>query len=233
MRTGTIETKKVKVRKFARRVDKMQGFGSLGGTDQNNGGGDHNDGNIPNRPANTEIRKWRVGMCAALVTISIFFASFAGSYVWLSSKSLPNWKPFSFPIQIWLGIIFILASGITYRIAQNAFSREKNCRAKNYFKTPLILGVMFFAAQILSWNTLANREIRFMDNPYAIFFYVTTILCSLSLIGGIAALGYLMLPLRPANASQREFEKRKNRFRSSGLVLVFYGLCVCRIVCAA
>jgi len=63
------------------------------------------------------------------------------------------------------------------------------------------LGVAFLGGQLLAWWQLQARGVYLGSNPSSSFFYVLTAAHGLHLVGGLAALGYVLA--RPLNSGAR------------------------------
>jgi cytochrome c oxidase subunit 3 len=55
------------------------------------------------------------------------------------------------------------------------------------------LGLGFLASQVIAWRQLVRQGAYLASNPYNSFFYLFTAAHGLHLLGGIIALGYLLL----------------------------------------
>jgi cytochrome c oxidase subunit 3 len=55
------------------------------------------------------------------------------------------------------------------------------------------LGVAFLMSQISAWRALVDRGAYLAQNPYSSFFYLFTGLHAAHLIGGLVALGFVVL----------------------------------------
>jgi cytochrome c oxidase subunit 3 len=114
------------------------------------------------------------------------------------------------PKQVWVSTFLIVAGSVTYSIAQKFLNSDKQIKAKNWFLATTVLGAIFISSQILSWLELVNRGVYIASNPYAGFFYILTAVHALHVIGGIGALGYIVLRTWDATASGVELATRKS-----------------------
>jgi cytochrome c oxidase subunit III len=64
-----------------------------------------------------------------------------------------------------------------------------------WLRLTLGLGLLFIGGQVLAWRDLAAQGLFLATNPSSAFFYVFTALHALHLLGGIAALGYVLIRL--------------------------------------
>ena len=68
---------------------------------------------------------------------------------------------------------------------------------------------MFIASQLIAWVELVRRGVYMESNPYAGFFYILTAVHALHVIGGIIALGYILLRTWHPTDSDAELVQRQ------------------------
>lgn len=222
MKVGTIETT-FEEKKRTRRAGLTSGFGS--GGSRNNGGGDNggNNGGGDNRkddyiessesyPSN----KYRIGMWFLLLVVMMTFGGLIGAYIVISTNGVMEWRPFALPIQVWVSTVLILVSSITYKVAQKAIDKDDQTKAKNFLLATTVFGGMFIASQLLAWVELVRQEVYMASNPYAGFFYILTAVHAFHVIGGIAALGFVVLRTWQKTENDDELTKRKQIFNTVG-----------------
>ena len=73
-----------------------------------------------------------------------------------------------------------------------------------------VLGAAFISSQILAWFLLFRRGIYWEANPYAGFFYILTAVHAVHVIGGICALGTIVMRTWEKTFSDDELKYRKN-----------------------
>lgn len=215
MKVGTIET--LEEKKPKRRVGMSSGFGS-GGSRNNGGGSDggggNDDGNnrrddyiaeTENYPSN----KFRIGMWFLLLVVMMTFGGLMSAYIVVATNGVLEWKPFDLPRAVLVSTFLILASSATYQFAQRALNRKNQAKAKNWLLTTTIFGGMFIASQLIAWVELVRSGVYMESNPYAGFFYILTAVHALHVIGGIVALGYILLRTWQPTDSGKELVKRQ------------------------
>ena len=223
MKVGTIETFEEKKRQ-TRRVGSSSGLGSSGGGNQNNGGGgDGNDGGNNNRgddyikeTENYPSNKFRIGMWFLLLVVMMTFGGLMSAYIVVSTNGVLEWKPFDLPKAVLVSTFLILASSVTYKMSQDALSADNQTKAKKWLLTTTVLGGMFIASQLLAWLQLVQRGVYMESNPYAGFFYILTAVHALHVIGGIVALGYILLRTWQPTVLDEELVKRRQVSTSIG-----------------
>ncbi len=222
MKVGTIETT-VEEKKRKRRASLSSGIGSGGGNKNRGGGGGGSDGGDNNRDDEfTEqaepysSNKLRIAMWFLLLVVMMTFGGLVGAYIVISTNGVMEWKPFALPVQVWISTVLILASSVTYKIAHSSLNDDKQQKAKNWLLTTTVFGGMFIASQLLAWVELVRRGVYVQSNPYAGFFYILTAVHAVHVIGGIIALGYILLRTWQATSSDEELTKRKQISNSVG-----------------
>ena len=222
MKVGTIETT-AEEKKRKRRVGLSSGFGTGGGNKNRGGGGGGSDGGDNDRDDDFtdqaepySSNKLRIAMWFLLLVVMMTFGGLVGAYIVISTNGVMEWKPFALPIQVWISTALILASSVTYKIAHSMLNQDKQQKAKNWLLATTIFGGMFIASQLLAWVELVRRGVYVQSNPYAGFFYILTAVHAVHVIGGIAALGYILLRTWQATASDEELVKRKQLSNSVG-----------------
>ena len=211
MKVGTIETFEEKKRR--RRVGLSSGLGSNGGN-QNNGGGGNDGGNNRNDDYINEqesypSNKYRIAMWFLLLAVMMTFGGLIAAYIVISTNGVMEWKPFDLPKAVLVSTFLILTSSVTYQFAQKALYKENQAKAKNWLLATTVFGGMFIASQIIAWMQLVQRGVYMESNPYAGFFYILTAVHALHVIGGIIALGYILLRTWEPTDSDAELVKRK------------------------
>jgi cytochrome c oxidase subunit 3 len=85
------------------------------------------------------------------------------------------------------------------------------------------LGAAFISSQILLWMALVNRGFYMRGNPYAGFFYIMTAAHAVHVVGGIIALGAIVLRTWHDTLREAELTYRRNLARSVGWYWHFMG----------
>lgn len=212
MKVGTIETFEEKKRR--RRVGLSSGFGSGGGSQNNGGGGGNDGGNNRNDDYIEEqesypSNKYRIGMWFLLLVVMMTFGGLISAYIVISTNGVLEWKPFDLPKAVLVSTFLILTSSVTYQLAQKSLYKDNQKTAKDWLLATTVCGGMFIASQLLAWFELVRRGVYMESNPYAGFFYILTAVHALHVIGGIVALGYILLRTWETTNSDAELVKRQ------------------------
>jgi cytochrome c oxidase subunit 3 len=195
MKIGTAEIIDKVDEEKRRRGGLITGSGSPNGGGGNNGGGggDGPDGEPPNLKQRFNSEKLRVLTFFLLLAIMMTFGGLIAAYVVIATNGVAEWQPFNLPVQVWISTCLILASSVTYHFGQQAVENNIHSAAKKWLIATTGLGAAFISSQIMAWIALTNRGLYMSGNPYAGFFYILTAVHAIHVIGGISALGSVLL----------------------------------------
>lgn len=197
--------------------------GKGGGGDEGDSGGGKSSG-LPRPEAYEGVRdKSKVITWFLLLVVLMTFGGLIGAYVVIATNDTVEWQPFDLPIQVWISTAIIVASGITYEMARRAVFADDLLRTRRYMIATTVLGGIFVSSQLLAWLTLVNRGMYMQGNPYAGFFYILTAAHAIHVLGGIVALGAILLRCWYATEDEEELSYRRNLARSVGWYWHFMG----------
>jgi cytochrome c oxidase subunit III len=228
MKVGTAQTD-IKPDKKLRKRPRLSGFGGAsgsggnGGDGGNSGGGDDGFNNPPTEAYEKSFSKSKIFTWFLLIVVLMTFGGLIGAYIVISTNGVLEWQPFNLPVQVYFSTAVILMSSVTYTIAQQAIKSNEQQKTKNWLLATTGLGAMFISSQILAWLALVNRGFYTQGNPYAAFFYIMTALHAVHVVGGIIALGYIVLRSWQPSESAREIEKRREISGAVGWYWHFMG----------
>jgi cytochrome c oxidase subunit 3 len=201
----------------------------------NNGGGSGGDGGPSggggfDRPQADEPRdqappdKAKVVTWFLLIVVLMTFGGLAGAYVVIATNRVAEWRPFELPIQVWMSTALIVASSLTYHIAQKAIFANDHQRLRRFLIITTVLGAAFISSQIIVWLELVNRGYYLSGNPYAGFFYIITGIHAVHVLGGVIALGAIITRSSTQTEFGPELEYRRNLARAVGWYWHFIGI---------
>src|SRR6266853_7054298 len=184
----------------------------LGPGDGGGGGGDDDDHHRGRFIPGAAL----LAMRFALLSITVLFLTVGIAY-FARSRSPVNWQHIQVPHLLWLSTALILASSWTLESARGSLERGNRSRYIRWLEITLVIAAAFLASQIFALQELAGQGIYLRRNPHSSLFYVITGAHGLHLLGGVAALCYLLL-----RASQRP----RQRSRIAVLALYWHFLSV-------
>ena len=149
----------------------------------------------------------RTGVWIGIAAISMAFAAFTSALL-VRQGAAPDWQHFSLPRILYFNTVVLLLSSGTMALASRRLTAAWELAADRppgavgmgtgvaWVGLTLALGLLFLGGQLLAWRSLAAQGLFLATNPSSSFFYVFTAAHAIHLLGGIAALGYLLLRLR-------------------------------------
>ncbi|MFN0086037.1 MAG: heme-copper oxidase subunit III [Blastocatellia bacterium] len=151
------------------------------------GGGGGND-SLPERMPPPE--GYRIALWLTLVSVTMLFLSLASAYIFLRADTQPIVAPRAF----WVSTASILCSSVTMEFARRALRRrnEENRFTRWGIATFLLSGI-FLLSQLAAWRQLVAEGFYVNRNLRAGLAYIFTGLHAVHVLGGIAALAYVML----------------------------------------
>ena len=222
LEVGTIKTDVDNDREIKRRSILRGGGGNGGGKNRGGGnggnGGDGGDGGGSNdfgkppfesRKEKFSPEKSRLVMWFLLLVVMMTFGGLISAYIVIATNGVLEWRPFALPFQVWVSTVLILASSAAYHISNNRLRDNRQTAAKKWLLATTILGASFISSQILVWFELVKRGVYVSSNPYAGFFYILTIVHAFHVLGGIVALGYIVLRTWNETLNSSEILHRK------------------------
>lgn len=159
-----------------------------------------------------------------LLSITALFVTIGAVY-FARSRSAINWQHIQVPRLLWVSTSLILTSGWTLESARASLERRNSRRYARWLELTLVIGLAFLAAQVLALRELVAQGIYLRHNPHSSLFYVLTGAHGIHLLGGMAALCYLLLraSLRPESVL---FDFKRQRARAAASALYWHFLTV-------
>jgi len=174
-----------------RRTGLSGGSGSNGGSGR--GGNDDGPDDGSNSSFELSPDKAKVLTTFLLVVVMMTFGGLCAAYVVTATNKALEWHPFELPVQVWISTIIILVSSFVYHRGKAALDAFDQSAAKKWLTVTAALGAAFISSQLLAWIELSQRGLYFSNNPYAGFFYILTAVHALHVLGGVIALGSVVI----------------------------------------
>jgi len=191
-----------------------------GGGDDNgggpSGGGGYQEPRSDEGLTETPPDKSKVVAWFLLLVVTMTFGGLIGAYVVVFTNNVAEWRPFALPIQVWISTVIIIVSSFVYRVAQHAIEANDHRKLRKYLIATTVLGASFIASQILAWMALVDQGLYMRGNPYAGFFYILTGIHAAHVLGGVIALGAIVLRTSRQTEFEPELKYRRNLARSVG-----------------
>lgn len=118
-----------------------------------------------------------------IVTVVMVFAALTSAYIVKQAEG--NWLDFELPSAFLTSSIIIVLSSVALQSSYYAAKKDNLFALKAGLILSLTLGLLFLAAQYISWVQLVDRNVYFVGNPAGSFIYVFTGLHGAHLISGL------------------------------------------------
>jgi cytochrome c oxidase subunit 3 len=176
-------------------------FGGFGGDDHRN-----QEPNSPNY--GLRLRRARLGLSLAMVSIIILFIALTSAYVFRRNsggdpaQNVNDWRPMRLPPLLWVNTVLLVMSSVTLEKARRNLRqrallaplvgipgiRQESQRSLPWLTLTLILGNGFLIGQVFAWMAIRQRSVLVVANPSSSFFYLLTGAHAVHLGVGILAL---------------------------------------------
>ncbi|HKX26764.1 MAG TPA: cytochrome c oxidase subunit 3 [Blastocatellia bacterium] len=161
------------------------GNNRLGGLRGNGGGGDRD----PEPERTPPPEGYRLGVWLTLISVTMLFLALTSAYVFNEARN----HPIMMPQVLWVNTALILVSSGTIELARRALRRRLEQRFKLWIGVTMALGFGFLAGQLMAWRQLVANGFYLTRNFHSVYAYLFTGLHGAHLMGGLAALAYVML----------------------------------------
>ncbi len=148
--------------------------------------GGHGDGRAPGAGGTAFIA---VG--AIIVAVAMLFVAFTTAYV--ARRQEVGWTPLVIPPVLWLNSAVLLASSGTLEWARKRLRLGDAAGLRQGLGWTAALGGAFVIGQYVAWREFAAQGIYLASNPHSSFYYLLTGAHGLHLLGGLVALGIVLI----------------------------------------
>jgi cytochrome c oxidase subunit 3 len=188
--------------------------------DDPGGGGDEGGGD--SGPSRHVPDAGLFAMRFVLLSITTLFITIGVAY-FARSRTGFNWQHIRVPPLLWLSTALILLSSWTLESARGFLERKNSIRYARWLELTLGIGLAFLASQLLALRELVEQGIYLRHNPHSSLFYVVTGAHGIHLLGGMAAMCYLLMraSLRPESVL---LDFRRQRTRAAVTALYWHFL---------
>lgn len=132
-----------------------------------------------------------VGVGALLAAVAMLFVAFTTAY--LARRQEAGWLAIAVPPVLWLNTAVLVLSSATLEGARVRITRGDVDGFQRGLWETAALGVLFLLGQVAAWRQLSAQGLYLASNPHSAFFYLLTGLHGLHLLGGLGALGWVLL----------------------------------------
>jgi cytochrome c oxidase subunit 3 len=137
------------------------------------------------------LTKGQIGTWILLTAIIMLFAGLSSAYIVL--RGVPSWQNIELPSLLWPNTAVLLLSSLAIELSKRAIRRNDIQSMKLWLTVGGVLGFGFLAGQLAAWRQLVNAGVYLPSTQQSSFFYILTGLHGLHLLGGIVALGIVLV----------------------------------------
>jgi cytochrome c oxidase subunit 3 len=169
----------------------IEDIGGGGGNQPPSGGdGGDDDRNKRRRPEPPSARRYYTAIGLGLVSIFMFFMALTAAF--LVRRASNDWVPVHLPMVIWVNTVILLASSASLELARRRLASDDLRGFQMLWRATTTLGILFLVGQLIAWRQLVAQGIYVGGNPASGFFYIFTAAHGLHIVGGVAALLYVL-----------------------------------------
>ncbi len=143
----------------------------------------------------SSANRYRIGMFVGIASIVMMFTALSSAYI-VRAASANDWQSLTMPRILLLSTALILISSGTLEAARQKLKRAARTGYRPWLLLTVLLGLGFLASQLLAWRQLVGQGVYVASNPHSSFFYLLTAAHAVHLLGGLAALAYLLVRAR-------------------------------------
>jgi cytochrome c oxidase subunit 3 len=137
------------------------------------------------------ISRNQVALWILLGTIVMLFGGLSSAYIVL--RGVPDWQNIEIPSILWLNTAILLASSASIEAARRSLRQGRGGAMKIWVLVSGGFGVAFLAGQLVAWRQLVAAGVYLPSTLHSSFFYILTGLHGVHLVGGMIALGYVLV----------------------------------------
>jgi cytochrome c oxidase subunit 3 len=178
--------------------------GGGGGPTPPPSGGDDGDGEGRDRRRkwSPAPRRYSTAIALGIVSILMFFMALSSAFIVLRRGS-SVWVTVHLPMVLWANTAILLGSSFTLEAARRRLSLADLRGFRKFWTVTTVLGFLFVAGQLIAWRQLVAQGVYIASNQASSFFYIFTAAHGVHLLGGVAALLYVLIrKVETANLSR-------------------------------
>lgn len=164
------------------------------------------------------------GVWVAIFAITMSFMAFT-SALFVREGTAVDWTHLTLPPILYVNTVVLLLGSLTLVMASRIVNAQVLLDSREvktvmgWLLATLALGALFIVGQYLAWTQLAAQGLYLATNANSSFFYVFTGMHILHLLGGIAALVYLVGQLVGSHTTFR-----RSSFHNTAIYWHFMGV---------
>jgi len=166
--------------------------GGGGGRPPDGGDGGDDDYGRRGRGESPSPRRFSTGIAIGMVSILMFFMALASAFLVLRHNS-GVWVTVRLPWILWVNTAVLLRSSLILERARLRLSHCDVSGSRKLWMVTTVMGFLFVAGQLVAWRQLVTQGVYIASNQASSFFYIFTGAHGVHLLGGVAALLFVLL----------------------------------------
>lgn len=172
--------------------DSRDGGGGGGRPPDGGDDGDDNDHDRHGRRQPAPSRRFSTAITIAMVSILMFFMALASAFLVLHHSS-HVWVAVRLPWILWVNTAVLIGSSVMLERARARLTLGDDRGFRKLWLVSTVMGFLFVAGQLVAWRQLAAQGVYIASNQASSFFYIFTGAHGVHLLGGVAALLFVLL----------------------------------------
>lgn len=132
----------------------------------------------------------KIALGVFLAVVGALFALFASAY--FMRMEYVDWRTMPVPPIVWLNTVVLVLASILLHCALAAARRRDAATTRLGIAAGGVATIGFLAGQLAAWRELGASGFLMTENPANSFFYLLTGLHGLHILGGLAALAWVI-----------------------------------------
>lgn len=179
-------------------IEDSRGGGGGGGRPPDGGDeGDNGDFDRQRRRRPASPRRFSTAIAIAMVSILMFFMALGSAFLVLHHSSRV-WVTVDLPRIVWVNTAVLIGSSFLLERARARLSLGDDRGFRRLWLVTTVMGLLFVVGQLVAWRELVAQGVYIASSQASSFFYIFTGAHGVHLLGGVAALLFVLL---------RNFEK--------------------------
>ena len=153
--------------------------------------GNAGDGDSGEPFSSFPVSKGQLGLWLALTALAMLFAGLSSAYIVM--RGAPSWQNVALPGALWVNTFVLLASSVTIEWARRRVQVDRIGPTKFWMGATAGLGLVFLIGQVVAWRQLVSVGVYLPTTLHSSFLYILTGAHALHILGGLTALGYVLI----------------------------------------
>lgn len=166
--------------------------GGGGGRGRPPDGGDEGDRGRYRPDRRPSPRRFSTAIAIAMVSILMFFMALASAFLVLHHSS-HVWVAVRLPRILWVNTAVLLGSSFLLERARLRLSFGDDRGFRKLWLVTTVMGLLFVVGQLVAWLQLVEQGVFIASNQASSFFYIFTGAHGVHMLGGVAALLFVLL----------------------------------------